>query len=207
MDHQHVHRHQTFGSGEGQLMNEPLTNLAAQTADRLLRLAARVSHRYPIAAYNSTLNLDQLADPEELRKVDLKLKETASGKNRAIYQFTANDPATYDALRTAFKSRPRNASANGNTLKYSRMMNPARPGALYVGSGRDLRTRIGQHLGRIGGPGTFSMRLALWAIQVPAAITLEWWIYEQNMDPLDLELLEQELWDARTPLLGKRSGR
>lgn len=188
-------------------MEQVAQDLGARAALRLQRLAARVASRRPIAAHSLSFELGTLADAETLSKIDRDLETTASIDERIIYQFTAADAAAYDALRSAYNHRPLTDQKTGEALRYSKLIAPARPDALYVGSSRRLRSRIGQHLGRIGGTGTFAMRLALWATEVRAKIELRYWLYAPDTNPIELEALEQELWDARQPLLGKRSGK
>lgn len=152
-------------------------------------------------------DLEWTADPAFQHAVDALLKGEVGRGVPCVYEFSAREAASYDDLRTAFEQRPRNSPNTMRELRYSRLMKPAFPRALYVGSGSDLPARIGQHLGRIGGASTYSMRLALWAADLKGAMALRYWTYPADLDPIELEVLEQELWDARTPLLGKRSGR
>lgn len=187
-------------------MSEPIPDLAIRASVRLQRLAAKVIDRHPVRIGSLTFELEWLADPAALMAIEAELKAEVNRDDHMIYQFTAMDDAAYDGLTEAFAARPL-TNTSGDLLKYSRMMAPAVPRALYVGSSSSFRSRIGQHLGRIGGAGTYSMRLALWATAVPATITLSYWSYDRDMNPIELEALEQELWDARTPLLGKRSGK
>lgn len=188
-------------------MDEPIGNLAASAAVRLKALAASVVHRRPVSAHNLWFKPDWLSDARAMAAIDAELRKTVTRDERVIYQFTVRDPEAYEELRLAFGFRPVAITEGGKPLRYSRLMDPAHPGALYVGSSKDLRTRAGQHIGRIGGVGTYSMRLALWATTITAVVDLDYWLYEPDMDPIELEALEQELWDARQPLLGKRSGR
>jgi hypothetical protein len=188
-------------------MNEPIDGLAAGAAVRLRDLAGRVVGRRPTKTHNLWFDLSWLADQESLQAIEHDLKQVVTRDERAIYQFSCRDPAAYDALRTAYNKRPPTKDGDVRELNYSRLMAPENPQALYVGSGRDLRTRVSQHVGRIGGPGTYGMRLALWATGIEAIVDLDIWLYERELNPIELEALEQELWDARTPLLGKRSGK
>ncbi|RMB37245.1 hypothetical protein C8J47_0833 [Sphingomonas sp. PP-F2F-G114-C0414] len=187
-------------------MTEPILGLAARASARLRLLSAKVVDRRPLGADSIDFELAWLADPDALKALDVDLGNMVDRDSRVIYQFVARDPTSYADLRDAFGARPMENS-KGKTLRYSRMMAPADPCALYVGSSASFRSRIGQHLGRIGGAGTYSMRLALWATAVPATIGLRLWPYDPDINPIELEALEQELWDSCTPLLGKRSGR
>ena len=181
--------------------------LAACAAERLRRLASSVAGRRPLLAEAVQFDLAWLADGKFLSAMDAELKAKARRGTCSIYEFVAPDEAIYGLLGAAYERRPVTRASDGKRLQYSRSMDPVRPRALYVGSGRDLPGRIGQHLGRIGGAGTYCMRMALWASGVEGALELRYWTYAPDMNPIELEALEQELWDARTPLLGKRSGR
>jgi len=187
-------------------MTEPIPDLAARAAARLQLLSMKVVDRRPLSAESIDFELAWLADPDALKALDFDLGSVVDRDSRVIYQFVADDPAYYAGLRAAFDTRPIKNSRD-KKLGYSRMMAPPDPRALYVGSSANLRSRIGQHVGRIGGAGTYSMRLALWATTVPGTITLNFWPYDPDINPIELEALEQELWDSCTPLLGKRSGR
>ena len=187
-------------------MREPIQNLAVNASARLQDLATKVISRRPVKAESLNFELERLTNPAALSAIDAELKAMVRTDDRMIYQFTTIDQAAYDGLAAAFATKPP-TNASGVILKYSRLMTPAVPRALYVGSSSSFRSRIGQHLGRIGGAGTYSMRLALWATAVPATIVLNYWSYDRDIDPIELEALEQELWDACTPLLGKRSGK
>lgn len=188
-------------------MDEPINGLAAGAAVRLRDLGDRVVHRRPTAAFKLWFELGWLSDKRSMEAIENNLKQIVTRDERAIYQFSLRDRVAYGALRLAYEQRPRSKEGDGRNLNYSRMMAPDAPQALYVGSSRDLRTRIGQHVGRIGGPGTYGMRLNLWATEVAAIVDLEFWLYERNLNLIELEALEQELWDVRKPLLGKRSGK
>ncbi|MEO9129701.1 MAG: hypothetical protein ABI240_00685 [Sphingomonas sp.] len=187
-------------------MTEPIPGLAARASARLRLLSAKVVDRRPLGADSIDFELAWLADPDALKALDVDLGNMVDRDSRVIYQFVAGDTTSYAGLRDAFGGRP-TENSKGKTLLYSRMMAPADPCALYVGSSASFRSRIGQHIGRIGGAGTYSMRLALWATAVTATITLRFWPYDPDINPIELEALEQELWDSCTPLLGKRSGR
>jgi hypothetical protein len=47
----------------------------------------------------------------------------------------------------------------------------------------------------------------LWATKITAIVDFDFWLYDRDLDQIELEALEQELWDERKPLLGKRSGK
>jgi hypothetical protein len=189
-------------------MAEPVEGLASLAAERLARLAKRVERLQPIKSDVIKFDLEWTADPNFHRAVDAALKSDVGRGVPSLYEFVACDASTYEMLKAAFEERPEGIGANvRRELKYSRLMGAKVPRALYVGSGCDLPARIGQHLGRIGGAGTYSMRLALWAAGLTGAMELRYWVYPPDTDAIELEALEQELWDARTPLLGKRSGR
>lgn len=188
-------------------MDEPIDGLAAGAAARLRGLADSVVDRRPIAAHNLWFELGWLSDKPSMEAIEHDLKQIVTRDERAVYQFSLRDPVAYGALRQAYEQRPSSTEGDGRKLNYSRLMAPKSPQALYVGSGRDLRTRVGQHVGRIGGAGTYAMRLDLWATKVTAIVDLDFWLYDRDLNSIELEALEQELWDVRTPLLGKRGGK
>ena len=188
-------------------MDEPIDGLAAGAAMRLRCLADRVVDRRPTASHNLWFELGWLSEKRSMDAIEHKLKQLVTRDGRVVYQFTLRDPMAYHALRLAYGQRPPFKDGDERKLHYSRMMAPAIPRALYVGSGRDLRTRVSQHVGRVGGPGIYGMRLDLWATKVTAIVDLDFWLYETDLNPIELEALEQELWDVCTPLLGKRSGK
>lgn len=195
------------GSGGSVMMAEPVEGLASLAAQRLARLAERVECRQPTKSDVIKFDLEWTADPKFQSAVDAALKSDVGRGVSSLYEFVGCDASIYDRLKAAFVERPRIGANVRHELKYSLLMGAKVPRALYVGSGRDLPARMGQHLGRIGGAGTYSMRLAPWAAGLTGATELGYRIYPRDMDAIELGALEQELWDVRTPLLGKRSGR
>lgn len=189
------------------VIGEPVEDLSLLAAERLACLAQRVKCRQPIKSDIIKFDLEWTADPDFHGAVNAALMSDIGRGVPSIYEFVACDASIYDRLKAAFLERPKISANVRSELRYSRLMEAKVPRALYVGSGRDLPARIGQHLGRIGGAGTYSMRLALWAAGLTGAMELRYWTYPPDIDAMELEALEQELWNARTPLLGKRSGR
>lgn len=185
---------------------ETASGLAPCAAGRLRSLADRLAVRRPAAFYRTSFDLAWLADGALLLELACEVRANSPRGTPAIYRFGATS-ADYWDLETAFGLRPSEHERTGKALRYSRANRPQVPRALYVGSGFDLPQRISEHLGRTGAAGTYAMRVNLWALDVPGGIELQYWTYPDDMDPIELEVLEQELWDRETPLLGKRSGR
>lgn len=184
---------------------EPAPDLAINASKRLQQLAKKVVNRRPVKFGKLSFELPWLSDPAARAAIDVDMKPLISSDDYAIYEFTVREPHAYDALHEAFDCRPR--MLDGDLLGYSRLNDPQQAQALYVGTSRKLRERVGQHVGRIGGAKTYSMRLARWATTVDATVDLRFWVYPAGTNSIELEALEQELWDYRSPLLGKRSGR
>ncbi|QQV78012.1 hypothetical protein H5J25_04530 [Sphingomonas aliaeris] len=197
---------QDFQRPDDQTVAEPFEGLAADASARLNRLAETVRARRPKSVGSLDFELGWLAEPAKLSEIDRELKAWVKGKSRFVYRFKALEPDSYVKLTEAFDGKP--LKTGDKDLRYSRMNAPASPRALYVGSSNGrFADRISCHLGRLAAAGTYAMKLAQWATAVPATMRFDYWSYAKDIDQIELEALEQELWDACTPLLGKRSGK
>lgn len=81
----------------------------------------------------------------------------------------------------------------------------ASPGALYVGRSKHLRARIAQHLDGKNG-GTYAMHLGHWAKELDFELTLSFITLTGRSDTL-VQAVEDGLWTALRPALGKRGAR
>ena len=135
------------------------------------------------------------------------MKGKTNSSASAIYCFELSDAASYPLLHQKFVHRPRSNPLTGEPLCYSRLLAEPDPTALYVGSSKKFPSRFSEHLGRTSGDKTYSMRLRLWAAEVPVDVHLSVWLFNSNIEPGVIELLEQGLWDSKSPMLGKRSGK
>jgi hypothetical protein len=179
-------------------------DLALSTLDR-----ARNNLRDTIPTGDDELQfrLTDLSDPDGVNDVVDRLRSRLSAPACVIYCFELLDASGYRVLKTRFQAAASHCEYSGRKLKYSRLSNEENPAALYVGSSKSFRSRFSQHLGLTGGSETYAMRLNQWASWDPLDVKLSLWFFSSDIDPWTLELLEQALWDAKRPLLGKRSGR
>lgn len=154
-----------------------------------------------------TFCLRDLADPEALRALCEASKRIVGQSSPVIYCFEIESPEIGEAMMRAFEDRLQTCSETRRALRYSRVNETAETTTLYVGSSKSFPSRFSQHLGRTDSPGTYSMRLANWAIKIEASIHVSVWTFEAYVSQTVLELYEQALWDLKQPLLGKRSGK
>lgn len=97
------------------------------------------------------------------------------------------------------ENKPRIPGQIHNISRYNKDRNSK---TLYVGSSKDIRSRIKQHLGD-GNKRTYSLDLVYW---LPNGIDLTLEIFSLNLqDQNVIETVEQEIWDELKPLFGKRS--
>ncbi|HYJ84363.1 MAG TPA: hypothetical protein VEW26_16150 [Allosphingosinicella sp.] len=123
-----------------------------------------------------------------------------------LYSFRLQDASEYARLEEAFLSYL--ATPRETSLSNCRLNHPEEADALYVGTSRtSLRKRISEHLGRTGSRATAALRLRDWAAGSTATVNFTAWVFQPELTPIELEALEQQLWDELHPLLGKRSGR
>lgn len=154
-----------------------------------------------------TFCLPDLADPEALRALCESSKSMVGAASPAIYCFEMERLELGEAMMRAFEDRLLTCPETQRAFRYSRVNPTAGTTTLYVGSSKSFASRFSQHLGRTGSPGTYSMRLANWATEIDASISVSVWTFDTGISQAVLELYEQALWDLRQPLLGKRSGK
>lgn len=156
-----------------------------------------------------TLNfpLSDLSDPKALLELCAQARTLVDSGTPVIYCFEVKNSSDGDVLMRAFRDRLETCSRTGKQLRYSRANKVSGTTALYVGSSKSFASRFSQHLGRTGGPQTYSMRLGAWGANVAASLTVSVWSFDTSVSQEVLELYEQALWDLKKPLLGKRSGK
>lgn len=161
----------------------------------------------PADCFSWHFRLSNMGDVDAVQSLFDEVKRTINFDAAAIYCFELADVAAYSLLHDKYVNRPTSQQQTGQTLCYSRLLNEPDPGAIYVGSSRKFPSRLSEHLGRTGGAKTYSMRLNLWAVDLPTDVRLTVWLFDPRIDSGVLELLEQALWDTKRPMLGKRSGK
>ena len=150
--------------------------------------------------------MDQLTDPSELKTLLGRVGKFAEQGVPSIYVFSLSDVSIYPILNDAFKQKPEFGEDDASKLAYSRLNKHTPPESLYVGSSCFLVSRISQHFGCTGGSKTYAMRLNRWALGIAADVELSLWRFADSLNPIELEVVEQQLWEEQKPMLGKRSG-
>lgn len=188
---------------------EPISfeHVRASAGCRLSGLAQAVQCISLKDAISIDFCLSELIDLQFLREFNDEISKFMGLNVPAIYTFQLKDRSAYPALKVAFDRKPKVLPENSSACSYSRLNGGQHPNALYVGSSRSLATRISQHMGRIGGNGTYAMRLCHWATGLQQQVVLTLWQLAASTSSSELEVLEQQLWDELKPMLGKRSGR
>lgn len=145
----------------------------------------------------------ELFDTSKAKSIFAGLKEI---KGRYIYTISFSNYKTgLDSIKKTYKlfdlsNKPKVPGLTYNVSKFNKSHNNQ---TLYVGTSKDLATRIRQHLG-YGPKKTYSLHLVTW---FPKDIDLTINIYKvQTNYHLTTELIEQTIWDNLKPIFGKRSG-
>ena len=124
-----------------------------------------------------------------------------------IYIIRTNEKITYEIALNGYKSIKSkgfgpfrvNDEKKDNHFDYWKTQFGEQ--CLYVGSSKDIRKRLKEHLGLIGKT-TFSLHLSEWYKN--KVITVE--LYEVSNEE-EMHLYEDLLWDEYKPLLGKQGRR
>lgn len=188
-------------------VEKDFAELTARAGLTLSRLAATVEQVRPTDSRSFSIETSQLCSANYLKDFDRLIKGFAMKDIPTLYVFSTLVEDGYEYLAKAFIDRPESRSGSTRTYAYSRLNLPIEPSALYVGSSWHLPSRVSQHLGRTGGDGTYAMRLNLWAASLDCEIGLQVWRFEPEINSIELEAIEQQLWSELKPLLGKKSGR
>jgi hypothetical protein len=116
----------------------------------------------------------------------------------AIFLVTPN--YEIDDLKEAFL-RAKNAKKNDRA--YARLNRNNTSKCFYVGSSRDLLTRLKQHLG-YGPKGTFALQLAHWANPFELELELQCAKYHPGLATGIYQILEDTLWEDMRPMFGRK---
>lgn len=175
-----------------------LNAIKKRAADDLESLAKKIQRFEGTAdwiAREFSLN-DNLAELVE----DISKK---NNKNSFLYVFTADMPlAIYDKYK-AF---------NSNNLKISKINNydENKTKCLYVGSGKNCKSRLSQHLGITAkSNGTYSLHLK--KVLGNKSNKVKFCIYVlpigNDVDTSVMQVLEDSLWKMLSPCFGKLGGK
>lgn len=121
-----------------------------------------------------------------------------------VFGIAAHDSNVFATICETFEAarigNSKKATAFCRTIKEH-----ATPGALYVGRSKHLRARIAQHLDDKKG-GTYAMHMGHWAKPLDIELTLSFITLNSRSDGL-VQAVEDGLWSAMRPALGRRGAR
>lgn len=115
----------------------------------------------------------------------------------AIYRLTVNDQAAADMLRLAFEQFRPPAG-----LKLTRNNNVVDSRTVYVGSSRDIGSRLHQHL-HTSADGTYALKLHLWCPDAENRINVEVTPVRGEPEASLVQDVEDALWARSRPMFGK----
>lgn len=167
------------------------------------------------------LNINQLHNTFCISFNDLKNLEK-SGFNKLFIDQIGDDLKNKNVIYTieVENSDPEKnkeiADVFENKKKYEKVyklskFNKVISNYLYVGSSLSIKKRIREHLG-FGSKSTYALHLNKWLPNIEnTQLVISFLVVKENI-PNDnlkfnlLELVEQEIWDMKKPMFGKRSG-
>jgi hypothetical protein len=118
------------------------------------------------------------------------LNKTSASATVLIKRFTAWKELNNKAIHASM-SNPQNTKLNKALT-------------LYVGSSQeDFRGRIRKHIGTAN-TRTYAMHLKEWLAPVSGEVEIKYLLFGATVTPLQLQIIEDSLWDHYAPLLGKR---
>lgn len=115
----------------------------------------------------------------------------------AIYRLTVNDQGAADMLRLAFEQFRPPAG-----LKLTRNNNVVDSRTVYVGSSRDIGSRLNQHL-HTSAKGTYALKLHLWCPDAENRINVEVTPVRGVAEASLVQDVEDALWAWARPMFGK----
>ncbi|MDF9304781.1 hypothetical protein P5P81_20735 [Tritonibacter mobilis] len=135
-------------------------------------------------------------EPGEIREL-MRALLGADISCAAIYRLTVNDQAAADMLRLAFEQfRPPDG------LKLTRNNNVDDSRTVYVGSSRDIGSRLHQHL-HTSAKGTYALKLHLWCPDAENRINVEVTPVRGVAEASLVQDVEDALWARSRPMFGK----
>lgn len=174
-------------------------------ADSLTLLAKKIlSNRLP---ENNEATIPGSVFLKEYPELLLKEIGTWSNKDRVIYIFKISSPKSPSDLLRKFTDAKNNEKSSSDPKKRKAFakINSASE-TLYVGSSRNLNSRLRQHFG-YKDKTTYSMQLKHWIDkECIENISINVWKYK-SIDQHVLQAIENHLWDTLKPMLGKRGGK
>ena len=145
-------------------------------------------------AYEKTLQEAKSAQPSEVLTFDKLEKILGKRDGKWIYVFQAPNTIDTDIYTNVKTLKTNLAFARLNTTN-------GLSTTLYVGSSNSLIPRLNQHFG-FGPKQTYSMKMNEW-FEGTFTVTA----YRFNVSQEALQLIEDTLWNAKLPVLGKKGAK
>lgn len=181
-----------------------------------------VSDRTAIAAQlRAMANLVEVAEIDDVKEFPLTFEEVRAQRPvawlkqikawgiadyRYLYQFSI-EAHHAKRLRNAFFDAKGAKVGNRAYCRLNEWPEGDTDGtALYVGSTRELGTRLTGHLG-YGYGRTYAMHLSHWLPELEGGLRLQIWRYNRDSASATMQAIEDGLWAIRKPLLGRQGAR
>lgn len=160
-----------------------------------LRFGTVHERTYPLAQIRNGV-------PENDLKAWLDEELGPDARLPAIYSIQADTVETAKMLRAEFE-----VAKQKKQLALPRLnLVDAETSALYVGSSRNIRQRVKQHLWK-GPDRTYAMHMKHWVPDAPGCVTLRVQSVQMTTEREALQIVEDTLWRKLTPMFGKAGAR
>ena len=187
------------------LQSPPMTTEAI-VKKSIHRYAAEVRAISRISFPESTKKTFQIPDLRRRSVAEVVLKSIGRKQTNIIYAIRIRDSSlSIDAISKRFgRWKEKNSKAIHASMNNTQNINKNKSGTLYVGSSRSgFRDRMRKHIGTTN-TRTYAMHLKEWLKSTPGHIEVEYFTFEDKVSHLQLQVIEDSLWDYYSPIFGKK---
>jgi hypothetical protein len=175
--------------------------LGKLAGDRLQGLADAARRSQATQSNGWTITPGHLANRELAEALVGEIKNWQIKDQKAIYFIEVDTRTDLPGIRLAFND---SRTKDKGSRAYCRL-NSARH-CLYVGRSDVLHTRVWQHLG-YGHEKTYALQLSHWAHSLHLHLELRCAQYPLDTEDDVLQAIEDQLWDEKKPMFGRRGPR
>lgn len=175
--------------------------LGKLAGDRLQGLADAARRSQATQSNGWTITPEHLVDRNLAETLAEEIKKWRIKDQKSIYFIEVDTRTDLPGIRRAFDDAKRKDKAS---RAYCRL-NDARH-CLYVGRSDELHARVWQHLG-YGHGKTYALQLSHWAHTLHLRFELYCAQYPRDTENDVLQAIEDQLWDEKKPMFGRRGPR